>query len=542
LYQQFFNFNTAPFSIAPDPHFIYMSERHQEGLAHLLYGISQGGGFVALTGEVGTGKTTLCHCLLHELPAHIDIALIFNPKLNTLELLATICDELHIPYDRDKQSLKNLIDCLNQHLLTAHAEGRRTVLMIDEAQNLSLDVLEQIRLLTNLETSTTKLLQIILIGQPELKQLLERRQLRQLNQRITAKYHLTSLSFSDTQEYIKHRLSVCGGDSNIFNRGSIRKIYKLSQGIPRLINILCDRALLGAYVTNSQFVTKKIINKAAKEVLTPVATSTILSLSSASLGVILIAALGISVYYLVPDKSPEKHIILSGSFNVPVAESTHLKQVDLKPEKLKTQLLNLDFNSLLRQKNTSINTAIHELAKLWRKETTPDTNCKKVEAKGLQCVLGKSNWEDLLAFNRPVIMEFSISDTEKHYAILLGSKEGDPVFSVNADISFPIEKILALWDGFYMMLWQPPIQNIKAIYPGQSSEAVLWIRKHLPLNSNHSLRGLSSTFFDAQLKSEVIKFQQLHQLIPDGIVGPQTFIHLSNNDLSNKSPKLNLDY
>ncbi len=516
-----------------------MSERHQEGLAHLLYGISQGGGFVALTGEVGTGKTTLCHCLLHELPAHIDIALILNPKLNTIELLATICDELHIPYDRDKQSLKNLIDCLNQHLLTAHAEGRRTVLMIDEAQNLSLDVLEQIRLLTNLETSTTKLLQIILIGQPELKQLLERRQLRQLNQRITARYHLTSLSFSETQEYIKHRLSVCGGNSNIFNRGSMRKIFKLSQGIPRLINVLCDRALLGAYVTNSRFVTKKIINKAAKEVLNPVATSTILSLSSVSLGLILIAVLGISVYYLVPDKSPEKHIILSGSFINP-AESTQLKQVDLKPEILKVR--QVDFYSLLRQKQTSINTAIHELANFWQKKTTPNTNCKKVEAKGLHCVLGKSNWEELLAFNRPVIMEFSISDTEKYYAILLGSKEGDPVFSVNADISFPIEKILALWNGFYMMLWQPPIQNIKVVYPGQSSEAVLWVRKHLPFNTNHSLNELSSTFFDAQLKSEVIKFQQLHQLIPDGIVGPQTFIHLSNNDLSNKSPKLKLDY
>ncbi|HEY5141064.1 MAG TPA: AAA family ATPase, partial [Methylococcales bacterium] len=198
MYNQYFHFSELPFSIAPDPHFIYMSPRHQEGLAHLLYGINVGGGFVALTGEVGTGKTTLCHCLLQQLPKNIDIALILNSKLNAIELLATICDELGIIYDKNQHSLKILIDLLNQHLLTAHANGRRTVLLIDEAQNLSMEVLEQIRLLTNLETSKTKLLQIILVGQPELKELLKRRDLRQLNQRITARYHLQPLSLDET--------------------------------------------------------------------------------------------------------------------------------------------------------------------------------------------------------------------------------------------------------------------------------------------------------------------------------------------------------
>lgn len=258
MYQQFFNFNASPFSIAPDPHFIYMSGHHQEGLAHLLYGIKQGGGFVALTGEVGTGKTTLCHCLLEQLPDNVDIALVLNPKLNAIELLATVCDELQITYDQDKQTLKSLVDSLNHHLLEAHALGRKTVLMIDEAQNLSLDVLEQIRLLTNLETSKTKLLQIILIGQPELKQLLEKKELRQLNQRITARYHLSPLSYSDTKKYIEHRLIVCGGDEKIFTHNAIKKVYKLTGGIPRLINILADRGLLGAYATNNPNVTKKI--------------------------------------------------------------------------------------------------------------------------------------------------------------------------------------------------------------------------------------------------------------------------------------------
>ncbi len=216
MYNQYFHFSELPFSIATDPQFIYMSPRHQEGLAHLLYGINFSGGFVALTGEVGTGKTTLCQCLLQQIPKNIDIALILNSKLTALELLATLCDELGIRYDKNLQSLKNLIDCLNRHLLTAHANGRRTVLLIDEAQNLSLEVLEQVRLLTNLETHKTKLLQIILVVQPELQSLLKRKDLRQLNQRITARYHLLPLSLNETRAYIRHRLKVCGGQPDIF--------------------------------------------------------------------------------------------------------------------------------------------------------------------------------------------------------------------------------------------------------------------------------------------------------------------------------------
>ena len=237
---------------------MYMSARHQEGLAHLLYGIDFGGGFVALTGEVGTGKTTLCHCLLQQLPKNIEVALILNSRLNVIELVATICDELGISYDKEHYSLKSLIDLLNQYLLTAHANGKRTVLLIDEAQNLSLDVLEQVRLLTNLETSKTKLLRIILVGQPELKALLARQDLRQLNQRITARYHLLPLSLDETRSYIRHRLMVSNGQPDIIKDSAIRKIYKLTSGIPRLINILCDRSLLGAYSTNSPNVTAAI--------------------------------------------------------------------------------------------------------------------------------------------------------------------------------------------------------------------------------------------------------------------------------------------
>ncbi len=266
MYQQFYNFTALPFALAPDPHFMYMSENHKEGLAHLLYGIEHGGGFSALTGEVGTGKTTLCYFLLEHLSDDIDIALVFNPKLNTLELLASICDELQITYDKNQLSLKSLIDNLNTHLLASHAKGKQTVLIIDESQNLSLDVLEQIRLLTNLETTKTKLLQIILVGQPELNQLLKKPELRQLNQRITARYHLSPLSYLETKQYINHRLVSSGGAIDIFTPAAIKRIFKLSRGIPRLINIICDKALLGAYSTGIHPITTKIVNQAAREV------------------------------------------------------------------------------------------------------------------------------------------------------------------------------------------------------------------------------------------------------------------------------------
>ena len=520
MYQQFFNFNTAPFSIAPDPHFIYMSEQHQEGLAHLLYGINQGGGFVALTGEVGTGKTTLCQCLLQQLPDNIDIALVLNPKLNAIELLATICDELNINYEQDKLTLKGLVDNLNNYLLSTHASGRRSVLVIDEAQNLSFNVLEQIRLLTNLETSTTKLLQIILLGQPELKQLLEKPALRQLNQRITGRYHLSSLSYSDTQHYIKHRLKISGGNPNIFNRRAIKKIHKLSQGIPRLINTLCDRALLGAYVNGTQIVTMKIINVAAKEIISdhkPSIFSRFKKIILVSLAISILAGLS---YSFIPDKEPTQRVILSGSFE--------------------PQAKRLDFNTELEARNTSLNMAIPQLAKLWGKQLSQGAGCKEIEETGLSCLFDKSNWNELKALNRPVIMEFSLSNTQKTYALLVGVEQGRPVFFNDEQTAYPLEQVISYWDGYYLMLWQPPVQAVTTVSPGTSSDVVLWIRNILTVNNEEYSKVIDPALFDNSLKKAVIAFQEKHHLTPDGIVGPRTFIHLKNTAPLNPSPKLRL--
>ncbi|PIE37783.1 MAG: hypothetical protein CSA53_05070 [Gammaproteobacteria bacterium] len=269
MYYSYFGLKEAPFSIAVNPRYLYMSPRHRDALAHLLYGVGAGGGFILLTGEVGTGKTTINRCFLEQIPDNINVAMVLNPALDARELLATVCDELGVDYGHDQPSLKTLTDALHQFLLANHQQGRKTVLMIDEAQHLNFDVLEQIRLLTNLETHTEKLLQIVLIGQPELLQMLARPELRQLNQRITARYELMPLNQEETRAYVSHRLQVAGlGVANpLFSAKALSRLHRLSGGIPRLINVICDRALLGAYGKQQSQVTPELLEQAASEVL-----------------------------------------------------------------------------------------------------------------------------------------------------------------------------------------------------------------------------------------------------------------------------------
>ncbi len=270
MYAAHFGLKREPFSIAPDPRYLFMSERHREALAHLLYGVRGGGGFVLLTGEIGAGKTTVCRCFLEQVPKRCTVAYIFNPKLTALELLQSICEEFRIEvHARASASatLKDHVDALNEYLLRSHAAGHNNVLIIDEAQNLSIDVLEQLRLLTNLETNERKLLQIILIGQPELRDMLLKPELEQLAQRVVARFHLDPLAEEETAHYIKHRLSVAGMNGLIpFDREARHRIFELTRGVPRRINLLCDRALLGAYASGRQRVDKAIVEKAASEV------------------------------------------------------------------------------------------------------------------------------------------------------------------------------------------------------------------------------------------------------------------------------------
>jgi len=270
MYAQFFGLKREPFSIAPDPRYLFMSERHREALAHLLYGVKGGGGgFVLLTGEIGAGKTTVCRCLLEQIPRNCNVAYLFNPKQTVEELLQSVCEDFHIPLKpaAGGRSAKQLVDALNLFLLKTHGVGQNNVLIIDEAQNLSVDVLEQLRLLTNLETNERKLLQIVLIGQPELRDMLDRPELEQLAQRVIARYHLKALSSAETGRYIRHRLEVAGLTSAVpFSDAAVKRIHELSRGVPRRINLLCDRALLGAYARGRPSADERIVEKAASEV------------------------------------------------------------------------------------------------------------------------------------------------------------------------------------------------------------------------------------------------------------------------------------
>ena len=522
---------------------MYMSERHQEGLAHLLYGIQRSGGFVALTGEVGTGKTTLCRCLLQQLPDQVDIALILNPKLNAIELLSTICDELGIDRRVHLRSLKDSIDKINEYLLDAYSKGRTTVLLIDEAQNLSLEVLEQIRLLTNLETSKTKLLQIVLVGQPELKHLLNKRELRQLNQRITARYHLLPLSFNETRAYIRHRLSVCNGNPNLFKDSAIRKVYRLSSGIPRVINVLCDRAMLGAYATNARRITPGIIGRAARETLglrrynwPAIAIVVTLFLGGVATG----------LYFLNQSTPLLPHVAFLAPKKVQPAKSVAVIKkpnptTDIESQPSAPKLVNNGFSIWLENPKLSLNEALNQALSIWDQQTPHALNltCDSLPPT-FRCFSDKANWKELLELDRPAILEFSLNAVEKRYVLLVGMNKGQAVLHFDNDFAFPLADVLKFWNGNFLIIWQPPLPNSTAITPLSQPEDVLWLRQRLNTITGDEALNNSSPIFDAALKAQVIDFQRSHQLTTDGIVGVRTLIHLENETKSDHAHHLKI--
>ncbi len=545
MYTAHFGLNAAPFSITPDPHYLYLSGRHREALAHLLYGVNEGPGFVLLTGEVGTGKTTLCRSLIEQLSETVDVALLLNPRLSSMELLAALFDELRIHYEPD-YSLKDFIDTLSSYLLTAHTVQRRTVLILDEAQNLSEEVLEQVRLLTNLETSSQKLLQIILVGQPELNKLLKQNNLRQLAQRITARYHLLPLSLKDTQAYINHRLAISGAKTPLFTDAAMRLIYRHSGGVPRLINILSDRALLGGYVKGKNQIDSQIVRKGVQEVRgennlgerrSP------LGWVVAMLTIILLAG-GLMWWFSESDIAFFKQTTFSNglSLSSDTQAAPENRLLEKPPDSLPVNLpppAPPNLLDLLPQNTTE--SAFVSLFSRWELDYTSlvgDKACQRAETRGLTCLFRTGNWKDMRRFNRPAVIELVTEEAKQYLVVVTRLQNNVATLALSGQtFEFPIEAINEYWLGQFLVLWQPPTLPVPVLQVGISNESVIWIRKLL--DEIEGLRGEPHTLsplFDYALRRRVIAFQRQQKLDPDGIVGERTLLALQA--LAGRGPRL----
>ncbi|MDT8437779.1 MAG: AAA family ATPase [Wenzhouxiangellaceae bacterium] len=498
MYEQFYGFDERPFSITPDPRFVFLSGRHQDALAHLLYGVGTGGsgGFVQLTGEVGTGKTTLCRLMLEQVPEHTHIALILNPMLDPRELLRAICRELQVDVDEDRTGLEELNERLNRRLLEIHGAGERAVLIVDEAQNMSRETLEQVRLLTNLETATDKLLQIILLGQPELRELLSRPSLRQLAQRITARYHLAPLGKPETAGYVRHRLRIAGGEHCPFSDAALAALHQVSGGVPRLINIIADRALMAGYARETTRITPALVRQAAAEVVVDVADRTGRQRRWT-------AALAVAAVALV--------LAVSGAVvwslgRVPTQESEAQQPVwrKLLDEAAATPVWG-EAAALL----AGVDAAALERA------------CAAGGGDGLACQRLRGNWSLLRRLQRPVML----------------SLEGEPgallVLEVGAaevlirhrgqDFRVPIAELEPRWLGGFTIAWP---DDRRVFERGDRDARVRELKRHAAADPIAPWAGTLDEVYSEAFSDWVRAFQLRHELRDDGLAGPVTRLFL----------------
>lgn len=542
MYKEYFGLEELPFSIAPDPRYLYMSEQHREALAHLLYGFNSNGGFVLLTGEVGTGKTTVCRCLLEQIPENSVTAFILNPRLTVEELLAAICDEFGIQYPQGNKSIKCYVDLINRYLLDAHAKGKRAVLIIDEAQNLSADVLEQLRLLTNLETNQVKLLQIILLGQPELRDKLSRPELRQLSQRIIARYHLEALSKQDVASYVTHRLTVAGVKDRLFSQSAMNKLYRLSGGVPRLINVLCDRSLMGAFAHNEKQVTGSILAKASREVFgEPGVSPRLRKAYSWSLGSLMVVIIGVvfaSTYY---DKRPlsETDTITGLRDPGPKREAplslphSEVPETEIVPDIVPITTNSEAASMTLEQSKVMAFQALFKTWNLIYDAGEYSSACDYAQVHGLQCHYERGNLKTLLVLNHPAALKLINRHGQEFYATLTGI-QGDNATLIIGDE----RRIISLTDiesyrlGDCVILWQPPPQYQGVIKPGERSSLVPWMNVHLAFIQNTPYKPRTDLLYDDELAGRVREFQKASGLAADGIIGPLTLMILNTAERS----------
>jgi general secretion pathway protein A len=539
MYRAFFGLNEKPFAITPDPRYLFLSERHAEALAHLLYGITEAGGFIQLTGEVGTGKTTVVRSLLAQTPQHAEIALILNPRMTAPEFLLTICEELGIGVqDSATSSLKDLVDILSQYLLRAHGGGKRVVLIVDEAQNLAPEVLEQVRLLTNLETNTQKLLQIILIGQPELRDLLDRNELRQLAQRITGRYHLCPLSVEETTAYVRHRLRVAGAISDIFTPAALREVHRLSRGVPRLINVLCDRALLGAYTQDRHQVGAAFVRRGAMEVfgrqlwpwwvpwsVTAVTAAVVICGCWAAwrYGPWGPSATPVAVHapsppHIVPSSSPAPASAPSAPPVAPLGPLLARHAAETTPDAAFGQLFSL--------------WGAHYLA------GTADP-CTQAAAQGLECYVQKGSLAQLRLYNRPAILMLTDEADAAHQVVLTGLDEDHAHVDIGSDRQqVSIGDLSRYWFGDFILLWRPGMHDPRALSPGMHGAEIRQLRQELTRLTGKTAPADASDVYDGELSQLVRDFQRAHRLTADGVAGMQTLVVLNGALAKPDSPQL----
>jgi general secretion pathway protein A len=539
MYAAYFGLGQEPFSIAPDPRYLYMSERHREALAHLLYGLGAGGGFVLLSGEIGTGKTTVCRLFLEQIPADCNVAYIFNPKLTVIELLQSICDEFHIavaPGDHPP-TVKDYLDPLNEFLLRQHAGGRNNVLIIDEAQNLSAEVLEQLRLLTNLETSERKLLQIILIGQPELRAMLARPELEQLAQRVIARFHLDAMTAPETAEYIQHRLEVAGLARPLpFDRRALQRIHQLARGVPRRVNLLCDRALLGAFATGQAVADRRTVEKAASEVFGPAPRGAPpWPRAAAVLGLGLAAGAGLyaaanqwlaepattmaaatPVRAVAPAPATPAASVAHGQRAaglVPVVASAPAEPAPVAASSPPELLSDAD-------------EAWRELAKSWGVELPAGAApCDVAQRRGLQCFTHALSLPLIRELGRPGILTLDAGSGSPRYAVLTAlTRDTATLRAGGTEQTVTVAALAARWQGAFSTLWKTPPGYTPRAAP--TAATIDWMAAGLAQASGATAptahRGV-----DPSLRGELKSFQTAQGLAADGQPGPMTFMQLN---------------
>jgi general secretion pathway protein A len=541
MYTSFFGLKEKPFSITPDPRYLFMSERHAEALAHLMYGVNEAGGFVQLTGDIGTGKTTLVRTMLEKMPQHADVAVILNPRISPQELLLSICQELAIVVsDAAANSSKSLVDMLNIKLLAAHAQGRRVIVIVDEAQNLSADTLEQVRLLTNLETPSAKLMQIILIGQPELRDVLAHSGLKQLAQRITGRYHLAPLTREDSIAYIRHRLKIAGATGEIFTNAALREAYRLTAGVPRLINVVCDRALLGAYTEDQHRIDAATVRRAASEVFGKTISPRWIVWAGAGAAVVAVVTLAIGAQQLQQSDAGAKSA--APQINEPPAENTTPL---IAPTNAHMVPAAADIATLLAtgQPQTTIENAFTTLLGLWGATFSKDVRpCDQAQSQGLECVYQKGSWGQLRILDRPVILSLTDDAGGAHQVVLTKLSDTSAFVALDGTTSgtpqeVSLSSLSRVWLGDYLLLWRPQVAEQRALAIGTRGNEVRWLRRSL--DSLEKVSGApDSDYYNEALAKRVEEFQRMHRLTVDGIAGTQTQIALDSAVDTSTAPHL----